>query len=100
MIEIHLSDTFRGWLQTLRDLRAKARVIARIRSAQLGNLGDWASVGDDICEMRIHYGPGYRVYYRQRSQQWLLLLNGGDKSTQLRDVLKAKTISRLFDVST
>ena len=72
-----------------RDPIAKARVITRIRSAEAGNLGDCSPVGDGISEMRIHVGPGYRVYFVQRGQTIIVLLCGGDKSTQSRDITRA-----------
>jgi putative addiction module killer protein len=77
MNNLLLSDHFREWLSSLKDQRVKARILSRIRMAELGNFGDFASVGGGVLEMRVHEGPGYRVY---------LLLAGGDKSTQRRDI--------------
>lgn len=86
------TEIFDHWLRSLRDAKAKARIIARIRSAELGNFGDSEPVGHGISEMRIHYGPGYRVYYKQQRNVVYLLLCGGDKSTQSKDIRQAKLI--------
>ncbi|MFN0141581.1 MAG: type II toxin-antitoxin system RelE/ParE family toxin [Pyrinomonadaceae bacterium] len=83
---------FNDWLSKLRDPIAKARIIARIRSAEAGNFGDCEPVGDGISEMRIHVGPGYRAYYCRRGRVVYLLLCGGDKSSQKRDIREAKRI--------
>ncbi|HEU4653743.1 MAG TPA: type II toxin-antitoxin system RelE/ParE family toxin [Steroidobacteraceae bacterium] len=80
---------FDAWLRKLRDATAVARIVERIRSAQLGNLGDCKAVGGGVSEMRIHIGPGYRVYFTRRENQVYLLLIGGDKSTQKRDIKRA-----------
>ena len=83
---------FDEWLKELRDHVAKARIIARIRSAEAGNFGDCEPVGDGISEMRIHVGAGYRAYYCRRGKIVYLLLCGGDKSSQRRDIRDAKRI--------
>lgn len=83
---------FDEWLRALRDPVGKARILARIRSAEAGNFGDCASVGDGISEMRIHAGPGYRVHFCRRGEVVYLLLCGGDKSSQQRDIRKAKAL--------
>ena len=88
---------FDGWLKALRDPIAKARVIARIRSAEAGNLGDCAPVGDGISEMRIHVGPGYRLYYCRRGEITYLLLCAGDKSSQQKDINAAKTLLKSLE---
>jgi putative addiction module killer protein len=88
---------FDGWLKALRDPIAKARVIARIRSAEAGNLGDCAPVGDGISEMRIHVGPGYRLYYCRRGEITYLLLCAGDKSSQQKDINTAKTLLKSLE---
>jgi putative addiction module killer protein len=93
MIELIKSDTFDRWLCELRDIRAKARIEARIRRLSLGNPGDVKPVGDGVSEMRIDDGPGYRVYFTQRGPLVVLLLCGGDKSSQERDIALAKTIA-------
>lgn len=83
---------FDTWLSKLRDPIAKARIAIRIRSAELGNFGDCEPVGDGVSEMRIHTGAGYRVYYTRRGQVVYLLLCGGNKSSQQRDIKHAKTL--------
>jgi putative addiction module killer protein len=80
---------FDDWVRGLADRKAKARVLARLEAVKLGNLGDVKSVGGGVRELRIHVGPGYRVYVAQRGKVILLLLCGGDKSTQVRDIAKA-----------
>lgn len=87
------TDEFHEWIKGLRDERAQARVNARIRRLSLGNRGDWRSVGEGIEEMRIDYGPGYRVYYVFRGTEVVVLLAGGDKSTQDRDIERAKSLA-------
>ena len=88
------TDEFDAWLEKLRDQIAKARILARVRSAEAGNFGDSEPVGNGISEMRIHFGPGYRVYYCRRSNVVYLLLCGGDKSSQKKDIRDAKRILR------
>ena len=94
MIEIRQMAIFSLWLRTLRDQRAKARIVARIRRASFGNVGDVRSVGAGVSEMRIDYGPGYRVYFVRRGDTLIILLCGGDKSTQDRDIERAKALAR------
>jgi len=95
MVNIFLrTPEFDEWLTRLRDQVGKARILARIRSAEAGNFGDCESVGDGISEMRIHVGPGYRVYYCRRGEVVYLLLCGGDKSSQKKDIREAKRILR------
>ena len=93
MYTVLLSDQFDKWLTKLKDVRGKARILARIRSAELGNLGDVRSVGKGISEMRIHYGPGYSVYFTRRGKLVILLLVGGDKSSQKRDIKRAMALA-------
>ncbi len=81
---------FSSWLDSLRDREARARIKKRLDRVVLGNLGDYRSVGDSVFELRIDYGPGYRVYFAQIDELMVLLLCGGDKSTQDQDILKAK----------
>ena len=83
---------FQGWLKDLGDLKAKARIAARIVSAELGNFGDCKPVGEGVSEMRVHFGPGYRVYFARRGETVYLLLAGGEKSTQARDIKRAQLI--------
>lgn len=89
---IKQTQVFADWLTGLRDQTAKKRVVARIRLAELGNFGDHHSLVDGIWEMRIHHGPGYRLYYAQEGSAVYLLLVGGDKQTQSRDIEKAKAL--------
>ena len=84
---------FDAWLKTLRDPMGKARIVSRIRSAEQGNFGDCESVGEGVSEMRIHCGPGYRVYYSRKGEVIYLLLCGGDKSSQSRDIKQAKELN-------
>ena len=92
MVEIVKTAEFDRWLKDLKDTRARAKVIIRIQRLGLGNAGDVAPVGNGISEMRIHYGPGYRVYYKQQGAT-VTLLFGGDKATQEADIQKAKALS-------
>lgn len=92
MIEIRETEHFANWLDNLRDIQSKARVLVRIERLASGNAGDVKPVGEGVSEMRINYGPGYRVYFIQRGSELIILLAGGDKSSQLRDI---KTAIRL-----
>ena len=93
MIEIRQSETFQAWLAALRDGPDRARIAVRLRRLAMGNLGDVKSVGEGISEMRIDYGPGYRVYYRKIGAQIVLLLCGGDKSSQAADIARAQKLA-------
>jgi putative addiction module killer protein len=92
MIEILRSQTFADWLNGLRDSQARLRINARIIRMEAGNMGDTAPVGEGVSELRIHYGPGYRVYFVQRGS--VILLCGGDKSSQPADIRRAKQMAR------
>lgn len=81
---------YADWLESLRDARARAKVIMQVDKMELGLFGDSQPIGDGLSELRIHYGPGYRVYYGKEGQQVYLLLCGGDKSTQAKDIKQAK----------
>lgn len=87
------TDVFETWFSRLSDARAKARITARIRRVEEGNPGDCAPVGEGVSEMRIHYGPGYRIYMVPRGLE-IILLAGGDKSTQTRDIKTALELAR------
>ena len=89
MIEIRKTELFAKWLDDLRDIQAKARVLVRIERLASGKAGDVKPVGEGISEMRIDYGPGYRVYYTKRGSELIILLAGGDKSSQSRDIKAA-----------
>jgi len=98
MKEMRQTELFSEWLRNLSDGRARARIAARIDRLALGNPGDVGPVGEGISEMRVHYGPGYRVYFVQRGAALVVLLCGGDKSTQAGDIRKAKQlVSELED---
>lgn len=94
MIEIRETETFSSWLRALRDAQARARIAARVRRLAFGNPGDVRPVGEGVSELRIHYGPGYRVYYIQPGSVLIILLCGGDKSTQDRDIEAAKRLAK------
>lgn len=94
MLIIKKTDVFAMWLDNLRDIRARARVQARIERLAGGNPGDVKSVGEGILEMRIDYGPGYRVYFVNRDNEVLILLAGGDKNTQDADIRMAQGLAR------
>ena len=89
---------FENWFQSLKDRRARARVQVRIDRMQLGHFGDVSPVGEGVSEMRIFYGPGYRVYFTQRKREVVILLNGGDKNTQSQDIARAKEIARELEL--
>lgn len=93
MIEVRQTGIFSSWLRKLRDEKAKFRIIARLRRLSLGNFGDVKPVGDGVSELRIDYGPGYRVYFQQRGNLLVLLLAGGTKATQESDISKAKKLA-------
>jgi putative addiction module killer protein len=93
MITLIRSSEFDLWLSKLADQKAKARILARLRSATFGNFGDCEPVGEGVSEMRIHVGPGYRVYFVRIGTTVYVLLTGGDKSSQKRDIARAKTLA-------
>jgi len=94
MIEVRQTDLFASWLRKLRDERARARIQIRIRRLSLGNFGDVKPVGDGVSELRIDYGPGYRVYFLRVGALLVLLLVGGAKKTQDEDIAKAKKLAK------
>lgn len=94
MFEVRKTDEFVRWLDGLRDLRARARVLVRIERVVAGNLGDSKSVGHGVSELRIDYGPGYRVYFTRRGQWIVILLVGGDKSGQAADIKTAVRLAK------
>lgn len=93
MTKVLQTETFRRWLHGLRDDGAVVRITARLRRAVQGNLGDVRSVGDGIFEMRLRYGPGYRIYFTRRGPELIVLLCGGDKDSQRRDIERAKRLA-------
>jgi putative addiction module killer protein len=94
MIEIRQTAAYSQWYDGLRDRKARARIDARIRRLSLGNPGDVKPVGEGVSELRIDYGPGYRIYLAQRGQSCVILLAGGDKSTQAADIKMALAMAR------
>ncbi len=94
MIEVHQTDEFRTWLRRLKDDNAVVRIAARIRRMEQGNPGDAKSVGSGVMELRVDYGPGYRIYYVQRGAAIVILLCAGDKRTQARDIKRAHAMAR------
>ena len=94
MVEVRQAARFAKWLEDLRDLRGRARVQARIERLIGGNLGDVKPIGAGVSELRINYGPGYRVYFQQKGSTLIILLAGGEKSTQARDIQEALMLAR------
>jgi putative addiction module killer protein len=94
VFQIQQTDVFASWLAELKDAKARARILARLESVTQGNLGDAKGVGAGVRELRVHFGPSYRVYFAQTGRIVLLLLCGGDKSTQRRDIERAKRLLR------
>ncbi|MBI5329501.1 MAG: type II toxin-antitoxin system RelE/ParE family toxin [Betaproteobacteria bacterium] len=94
MIEIRKTVLFAQWLDDLRDIQARARVQTRIERLAAGNPGDVEPVGEGVSELRINYGPGYRVYFKKREQELIILLAGGDKTTQAKDIKAALRLAR------
>jgi len=94
VIEIRQTETYADWFNSLRDRRARARIDVRIRRLSLGNPGDVRPIGSGVSELRIDYGPGYRVYFVQSGPMLIILLAGGDKRTQDRDIKKALELAR------
>ncbi len=94
MIEIRQTKTYMNWFESLRDRQAKARIDIRIRRLSMGNPGDAKPVGQGVSELRIDYGPGDRVYFIQRGETLIILLAGGDKRTQQRDIKTALDLAQ------
>ena len=94
MFEVRQTETFSKWILKLRDVRARARIQARIDRLELGNAGDVKPVGEGVSEMRIDYGPGYRVYFIQKGSELIILLAGGDKRSQSRDIQNALNMAK------
>ena len=94
---IQRTDEFDDWLARLKDLRARAKIIVRIKSVELGNFGDVEPVGEGVGELRIHYGPGYRVYIKQVGKVLILVLCSGTKKSQQRDIEHAKELARKYE---
>jgi putative addiction module killer protein len=99
MIELKQTETFRRWRTKLRDQRARALIASRLDRLAFGNAGDLRAVGEGVSELRIDYGPGYRVYFQQRGNTIAVLLCGGDKRTQDRDIKTAKLLTKEWSES-
>ncbi len=93
-MQVIQTETFRTWLARLADRQAVARIVVRLRRLELGNAGDTRSVGDGVSEMRIDYGPGYRVYFTKRGKTIVILLCGGDKKSQRKDIATARKMAK------
>ena len=98
MFTVRQTPEFQAWLDALKDMRAQVRIAARLRLAEAGNLGDWKSVGGDVSEMRVDVGPGYRLYFTRRASILIVMLAGGDKSSQARDIKRAQRILRELEL--
>ena len=94
MLEIRETPAYAAWFSALRDRTAKARIDIRIRRLSLGNPGDVRPIGESVSELRIHYGPGYRIYFTKQGEIVVILLAGGDKSSQEQDIRHAKDLTR------
>jgi putative addiction module killer protein len=94
MIEIRKTELFADWFNSLRDRQARVRIQTRIDRAELGNFGDCKPVGNGVSEMRIHYGPGYRVYFVKHGEMLVILLAGGDKNSQSKDIATAINLAQ------
>jgi putative addiction module killer protein len=93
MYTVLQTEEFQGWLDDLSDKRAQIRISARLRLAEAGNLGDWGPVGGPVSELRVDFGPGYRLYFTRRGNLLIIMLAGGDKSSQKRDIKRAHKIA-------
>jgi putative addiction module killer protein len=94
MVTIRESETFKTWIRSLKDKVSRAIINARIRRLSSGNFGDAKPVGDGVSELRIAYGPGFRIYFKQVNDEIVILLCGGDKSTQSQDIENAKSLAK------
>lgn len=97
MFTVRQTQEFQDWLDALKDFRAQVRIAARLRLAEAGNLGDWKPVGGDVSEMRVDFGPGYRLYFTRRGSIVIVMLAGGDKSTQTRDIKRAQRMLKQLE---
>lgn len=94
MIEVRETEAYSKWFESLKDIQARARIIARVRRLALGNKGDVKPIGKGVSELRIPYGPGYRVYFVSHGKFVVILLAGGDKSTQKSDIAQAIALAK------
>jgi putative addiction module killer protein len=97
MYTVRQTQEFQDWLDALKDVRAQVRIAARLRLAEAGSLGDWKPVGGEVSEMRVDFGPGYRLYFARRGFILIIMLAGGDKSTQARDIKRAQRILKQLE---
>lgn len=93
-MEIRKTEVYARWIDRVRDIRARARILARVERLAMGDSGDFKPIGEGVSELRINFGPGYRVYYTQRGREIIILLAGGDKSSQARDIKNALRLAR------
>ncbi|MES1242532.1 MAG: type II toxin-antitoxin system RelE/ParE family toxin [Acidobacteriota bacterium] len=100
MFSVLLTQEFQDWLDRLADRKAQVRIAARLRQAEAGNLGDWKSIGASLSEMRVDVGPGYRLYFTRRGNLLIIMLAGGDKSSQSRDIRRAQALLRRLEAET
>jgi putative addiction module killer protein len=98
MLTVRQTQEFQDWLDDLKDLKAQVRIVARLRLAEAGNLGDWKSIGGEVSEMRIAFGLGYRLYFTKRQDILIVMLAGGAKSTQARDIKRAQKILQQLEL--
>lgn len=98
MFTVLQTEEFVSWLDNLRDRRAQVRIAARLRLAEAGSLGDWKSVGGEVSDMRVDVGPGYRLYFTRRGRLLIVMLAGGDKSAQARDIRRAQALLKEIEL--
>ncbi|MEX0943537.1 MAG: type II toxin-antitoxin system RelE/ParE family toxin [Pseudomonadales bacterium] len=98
MLEVYQTDEFSRWFEKLKDRKAKARIQARIDRIEIGNFGDVEPVGEGVSELRLFYGPGYRLYFTKRSSVVVILLTGGNKSSQAKDIKRAKELAKQLEI--
>jgi putative addiction module killer protein len=98
MYTLRQTQEFQDWLDGLNDRRAQIRIVARLRLAEAGSLGDWKFVGGDVSEMRVDVGPGYRLYFTRKGHLLIVMLAGGDKSSQKRDIKRAQQIVKQLEL--
>lgn len=98
MFTVRQTAEFQDWLDGLKDIKAQLRIVARLRLAEAGHLGDWKPVGNEVSEMRIALGPGYRLYFTKRQNILIVMLAGGDQSSQARDIKRAQKILQQFEL--
>ena len=98
MFTVRQTQEFQAWLDALKDIKAQVRIAARLRLAEAGNLGDWKPIAGEVSEMRVAFGPGYRLYFARRESILIVMLAGGNKSTQARDIKRAQRILKELEI--